>query len=135
MTDMEAKLVLEDSLDTDAAVAVTLGYVSACWSNLAGAGVFESDRAEQARIELQRFIEERTQSRVGALQSKDRDATKSEVGISEFGRGYEEGKAEASDRQLRAQALALALDGNRNQAPERIAARAKNFLKFLESGE
>lgn len=61
--DAEPRLELDDTMEMAEAVGVALGYVSACWTRLADAGVFESGRAEQASIELQRFIEERTQSR------------------------------------------------------------------------
>lgn len=43
--------------DLDTAVHVLGGYASACWDNLSGAGVFDSERAHQGCLDLIEWIE------------------------------------------------------------------------------
>lgn len=103
------ELQLVESMSLDEAVGVALGYASACWSNLNGAGVFESDRAAQASRELVRYISEAYKAWQGR-DAKPEETEVTESGLSEFGRGYEAGEASANDRALRTVALGHAVD-------------------------
>lgn len=48
----------DGSLTLQSAVFQALGAASACWENLAGAGIFESDRAKEIGERLVEFIRE-----------------------------------------------------------------------------
>lgn len=58
--------------------------------------------------------------------------TADEIGLSEYGRGYEDGKREADDRQLRLAALAHATTNLGIADAQTVIARASSILSFLQ---
>ena len=54
---------VENVPDLNTKVFQAIGAASACWENLAGAGVFDSDRAKQVADDLLTFIRQNYEPR------------------------------------------------------------------------
>jgi hypothetical protein len=52
-------LELDAAPNLEAAIHQTVGFASVCWENLEGTGVFDSDNAHEAALQLQAWIEAR----------------------------------------------------------------------------
>lgn len=58
MGDDKLATTIAEAADLSEAVHLALGEASTCWDNLAGAGVFQSERAREIALELEAWIEQ-----------------------------------------------------------------------------